>query len=60
MLSDDKFKIAEMEQRVTELTDKALSIANIEKRLDRLFIAFEDNANIGVVKKVGELLFGKH
>jgi chromosome segregation ATPase len=60
MLADEKAKTAEMEKRITELTDKALSIAEIQERLDRLFKVFEDNANTGVVKKVGDLLFGKH
>lgn len=51
--------IAEKDKRIAELTDKATSYDDFAERLDRLFNAFEDNANIGIVQKVASGLFGR-
>lgn len=51
--------IAEKDNRIAELTDKATSYGDFAERLDMLFAVFEDNANIGIVQKVAASLFGK-
>lgn len=51
--------IAEKDKRIAELTDKASAFDIFAERLDRLFKAFEDNANISIVQKVASGLFGK-
>ena len=51
--------IAEKDNRISELTDKATAFENFAERLNMLFGVFEDNANIGIVQKVATSLFGK-
>ena len=51
--------IAEKDQRIAELTDKAMVFDIFSERLDKLFAVFEDNANISIVQKVASGLFGK-
>ena len=51
--------IAEKDKCIAELTDKASAFDIFAERLDRLFKAFEDNANISIVQKVASGLFGK-
>ena len=51
--------IAEKDKRITELTDKASAFDIFAERLDKLFVVFEDNANISIVQKVASGLFGK-
>lgn len=59
-LSDEKAKTAEMEKRITELTDKASAFENFAERLNALFGVLEETANTGMGKKIGNLLSGKH
>lgn len=58
-LSAEKAKTAEMEKRITELTDKASDFENFAERLNALLGVLEENANTGVGKKIGNLLSGK-
>ncbi len=51
--------IAQKDERIAELTAKAVAFENFAERLDKLFALFEDNANIGIVQKVASGLFGK-
>ena len=51
--------IAEKDKRIAELTDKAAAFDILAERLDKLFVVFEDNANISIVQKVASGLFGK-
>ncbi len=51
--------IAEKDNRIAELTDKAAAFEKFAERLDMLFALFEDNANISIVQKVASGLFGK-
>ena len=51
--------ISEKDKRITELTDKAAAFNDFAERLDKLFVVFEDNANISIVQKVASGLFGK-
>ena len=51
--------IAEKDNRISELTDKATAFENFAERLNMLFAVFEDNANIGIVQKVATSLFGR-
>ena len=51
--------IAEKDKRIVELTDRAAAFENFAERLDKLFVVFEDNANIGIVQKVASGLFGR-
>ena len=51
--------IAEKDKRIAELTEKVSDFEAFAERLDRLFIVFEDNANISIVQKVASGLFGK-
>ena len=49
-----------MEKRISELTEKSLAIADMDKKLNALFAVLEETANTGVGKKIGNLLSGKH
>lgn len=58
-LSAEKAKTAEMEKRITELTDKASAFENFTERFNALLGVLEENANTGMGKKIGNLLSGK-
>lgn len=51
--------IVEKDKRIDELTDKAAAFNDFAERLDKLFVVFEDNANISIVQKVASGLFRK-
>ena len=66
LIAEYEDRIKKMEQsisakdnRIAELTDKAAAFENFAERLSMLFAVFEDNANIGIVKKVATSLFGR-
>ena len=58
-ISEKDAIIAEKEKRIAELTDKATSYGDFAERLNMLFAVFEDNANIGIVKKVAAAIWSK-
>ena len=58
-ISEKNAIIAEKDNRIAELTDKATLYGDFAERLDKLFVVFEDNANISIVQKVASGLFGK-
>ena len=58
-ISEKNAFIAEKDKRIAELTDKATSYGDFAERLNMLFEVFEDNANIGIVKKVAAAIWSK-
>ena len=51
--------IAEKDNRIAELTDKASAFENFAEQLNALFGVLEEKANTSVGKKIGNLLSGK-
>ena len=51
--------IAEKDNRIAELTDKAAAFENFAEQLTALFGVLEETANTSVGKKIGNLLSGK-
>ena len=58
-ISEKDAIIADKDNRIAELTDKAAAFENFAERLNMLFAVFEDNANIGIVKKVASAIWSK-
>ena len=59
MIFRKKTEIENLKNRIIELTDKALEIAELKSQLEELFAVLSENTNSSGGKKLGNLLAGK-
>ncbi len=59
-LSEKNTETENLKNRIIELTDKSLEIAELKSQLEELFAVLSENANSGMGKKLGNLFAGKH
>ncbi|MBP1549834.1 MAG: hypothetical protein J6A05_07495 [Oscillospiraceae bacterium] len=58
-ISEKNTEIENLKNRVIELTDKALEIAELKNMLEELLTVLSENANSSMSKKLGNLFAGK-